>query len=100
MVVGKGRAASPADYVISSRQLYASHYFDASLGLTVLARDESGSVLAYLNRSRVDAFGGGGGITRRIVRSRARGALIDSFAELRDRLQRSRQATITASFAR
>ena len=47
---------------IASKQIYGTHYFDASLGLTVLVRDRSVSspamYLVYLNRSRVDIFDG------------------------------------------
>jgi hypothetical protein len=48
----------------ASKQIYASHYFDASLGVTLFFEQESDSVLpgtylVYLNRSRVDALGGG-----------------------------------------
>ena len=34
-------AGGPTDYAIASRQIYAAHYFDASLGLTVLLRDRT-----------------------------------------------------------
>ena len=43
------------DTVITSQQLYASHYFNASLGVTLLFRDDrdenGGLVLAYVNRT-------------------------------------------------
>ncbi len=48
--------------VISSKQIYANHYFRSSLGLTAFAtRPGSGGTagyLMYLNRSRVDLLGG------------------------------------------
>ena len=45
--------------VIASKQIYASHYFEASLGLTMLfERSETDAVpgfyLVYVNRSRID----------------------------------------------
>lgn len=51
---GPGPAA-----LIASKQLYASHYFEASLGLTMLfplrsADAVPGFYLVYLNRSRID----------------------------------------------
>jgi hypothetical protein len=77
-------------YAIGSKQLYASHYFYASLGLTLLLRDESRpdtTFVVYMNRSRVDAFEGWfGGIVRRFVRSRASSAMRDHLARLRQRL--------------
>jgi hypothetical protein len=80
----------PADYAIASKQIYGTHYFDASLGLTVLVRDRSVSspamYLVYLNRSRVDIFDGLlGGIARTIVSTRARSLVATQLG----RLQRS-----------
>jgi hypothetical protein len=83
---------SPAEYAIASKHIYGTHYFEASLGLTILLRDHSASApltyLVYLNRSRVDAFGGMfGGITRRIVTSRARSTVSDQLARMQRRLE-------------
>lgn len=48
------------DLLISSKQIYASHYFEAAFGLTALAEDpddpETGFYLLYINRSRIDAL--------------------------------------------
>ena len=80
-------ARTPVKYVAASRQIYADYYFDASLGLTLLLDDVSAgapaTLVVYVNRSRVNAFHGIlGGITRRIVRSRARSALEHHLQEL------------------
>lgn len=80
----------PADYAIASKQIYAAHYFDASLGLTLLlparATPTPAMYLVYLNRSRIDIFDGMlGGIARKMVSNRAR-ALV---SEQLERLQRS-----------
>ena len=80
----------PAAYAIASKQIYGAHYYDASLGLTVLVRDRSVSspamYLVYLNRSRVDIFDGMfGSIARRLVSSRARSVVSTQLG----RLQRS-----------
>ena len=80
----------PAAYAIASKQIYGTHYFDASLGLTVLVRDRSVSspatYVVYLNRSRVDIFDGlFGGIARTIVSARARSLVATQLG----RLQRS-----------
>jgi hypothetical protein len=80
---------SPVAYAVGSKQIYAMHYFDASLGLTLLVPDRrpasSGTFVVYLNRSRIDLFDGlFGGVTRRIVAGRARGLV----AEQLQRLQR------------
>ena len=90
LAIARQSSTSPAAYVAASKQLYASHYFESSLGLTIVlpVRSTSGtaSYVVYTNRSRVDAFRGlFGGITRGIVRSRARGALAN-YLDLKARL--------------
>lgn len=80
----------PAQYAIASKQIYATHYFDASLGLTLLLRDQAAAspamYVVYVNRSRADLFGGMfGGIARKVVSTRAR-ALV---AEQLERVQQS-----------
>jgi hypothetical protein len=83
---------SPVDYVAASKHLFGTHYLDASLSFTVLLRDRSDPApalyLIYMNRSRVDVFGGMfGGMIRKIVTSRARGAVSDQLGRLRRRLE-------------
>jgi hypothetical protein len=80
---------SPVAYAVGSKQIYAMHYYDASLGLTLLVPDRSSGASAtfvvYLNRSRIDLFDGlFGGVARRMVAGRARGLV----AEQLQRLQR------------
>ena len=85
-------SATPTAYVAASKQLYANHYFDASLGLTVLVAADAASpstYVVYMNRSRVDTFGGlFGGVARRIVRLRARSTVSELLPRLRTRLER------------
>lgn len=86
-------SASPAEYVAASKQIYASHYFDTSLGLTILVRDRTqpspAIYLAYVNRSRVDVFTGAlAGVKRTIVRSRARASVSEHLGELKTSLER------------
>jgi hypothetical protein len=93
LAIWRSPGGSPAHYAAASKQIYASHYFDASLGLTLLISDgggaTAGTYVAYLNRSRVDAFGGiFGGITRRLVRAKARSTLSGYLADLKVRLER------------
>ena len=68
---------SPISVAIASKQIYATHYFDASLGLTLLVADPNApgqaTYVVYLNRSRIDLFDGlFGGMARRIVVGKAR----------------------------
>ena len=77
---------APIRFAIASKQIYAMHYFDASLGLTLLIPDESSSVgtyVVYLNRSRIDIFDGVfGGVARRIVSGKARSLVSAQLARL------------------
>jgi hypothetical protein len=77
-------------FAAASKQLYGSSYFDASLGLTLLLRDQhpSSTLLVYVNRSRVDVLGGLlGGLKRAVVRSRARAAMVDTLTGIQARLR-------------
>ncbi len=80
----------PGITLIASKQLYASHYFEASLGLTVAVAPSQSQrpvfYLLYLNRSRSDALHGGfSGMVRGKVRSRTR----DGTKETLERVKRS-----------
>jgi hypothetical protein len=93
-------APSPVKVIIGSRQIYASHYFDSSLGLTTILEPADGAAsagffdLLYLNRSRTDRLGGFWGLLARpIVRSRARGTMERYLGLLKARLEREFRAT-------
>ena len=85
-------APAPGLTVIASKQIYASHFFHASLGLTLVS-DEAGAkgpavTVIYLNRSRVDAFSGLlGPVKRAAVRSRGRSTAERLLNGLRLRLE-------------
>ena len=79
-------------YAIATKQIYAMHYFDASLGLTLLAPDTTASTpttyVVYLNRSRVDLFGNlFGGVARKIVAGRARSLVADLLARVQKSME-------------
>jgi hypothetical protein len=93
VVISRAASESPADYAVASKQLYGSHYYDASLGLTILLRDRTASsaatYLVYVNRSRLDVFNGlFGGVTRKIVSAKARSTVADQLARLKRTLER------------
>jgi hypothetical protein len=82
-----GEQPSPVAFAIGSKQIYAAHYFDASLGVTLLVRDATApkpaTYVVYLNRSRIDIFDGFlGGVARRIVAGRARTLVTEQLARL------------------
>ncbi len=93
LAIMRASGDTPADYAIASRQIYATHYFDSSLGLTILVRDRQATspvtYVVYLNRSRVDIFDGLlGAMARHIVSGKARGTVADSLARLQPRLEK------------
>jgi len=93
LAILRGAADSPAAFAVGSKQIYGSHYFDASFGLTVLVPDPSSpspaTYVAYMNRSRVDVIGGMfGGVAKRIIASKARSTVADTLGRLRTRLER------------
>ena len=92
-----GEPASPVAFAIGSKQIYAAHYFDASLGVTLLLRDTTvpggATYVVYLNRSRIDLFDRlFGGAARRIVAGKARSLVAEQLA----RLQRDFAAAVSS----
>lgn len=77
------------DVLSAGKQVFATHYVNASLGLTALVRDADGrKYLAYLNRSEVDLLGGTfGGIVRRVMERRLKAEAIAALRGLRLRLE-------------
>ncbi len=95
---------SPVAYAIGSKQIYAMHYYDASLGLTLLVPDRTAASPAtyviYLNRSRIDLFDGLlGGVARRIVAGRAK-TLVAAQLERLQRVMASDTSQDTSARAR
>ena len=85
-IVPEADTAGP-EYAIASKQIYGMHYFDASLGITLLVRDRTSAspatYVVYLNRSRVDLFGGlFGGMARKVVSGKARTVVSEQLAQL------------------
>jgi len=77
---------------IASKQIYADHYFEASLGLTVLAEESADPAhamvsVAYFNRSITDGLRGWfASIERSIVERRVRSGMAKNLSEVKDRL--------------
>lgn len=83
-----------ADAFVTSKQLYSTHYFDASLAITLAVSvgspQKPQTVIVYINRSLVDALDGGilGPLKRPIARSKARGGLDEHLVALKKRLEK------------
>jgi hypothetical protein len=85
----------PGRAVVASKQIYASHYFDASLGLTAALDDAAAApgpsmYLVYLNRSRIDLLSGFfGGLRRAFLRGRLRDGMRKNLVEAVRKLESS-----------
>ncbi|HJR59863.1 MAG TPA: hypothetical protein VJ813_10705 [Vicinamibacterales bacterium] len=87
------RPPSEGVAAIATKQIFASHYSTGSLGMTMLldkgTPEAPRTLIVYVNRSRLDIFGGIlGTIKRPLVRSRARDGAERMMRQLRDRLER------------
>ena len=63
VIIYKRALGNSTEVLVASKQLYANHYFEGSLGLTAFVEGNqglatSGAYLMYLNRSRADALQG------------------------------------------
>jgi hypothetical protein len=84
---------TPASFVIVSKDVYSSRYFDASLSLTI-ASEAVGApdafYLVYVNRSRANALKGTmSGLRRAIVERRAKGSLDENLKSTKSRLEKT-----------
>jgi len=92
VIIYKRVTPEGTDVMIASKGIYASHYFEASLGLTALVRgpasDPSHSYLIYLNRSRADALRGPfSGMKRALISSSLRDGARKNMELVRQRLE-------------
>ena len=80
-----------SDPVAIGIQVFATHYLDASIGVTAIVEGGSGRrYLAYMNRSDVDGLGGfWGGLARAIIEARVRRDGAKVLREVADRIGRS-----------
>lgn len=68
-----GDGVSAPEALTAGVQIFATHYLDASLGVTAVVRDPAAARLLFVhvNRSEVDLLGGfWGGIARSIIEGR------------------------------
>lgn len=89
----KQQSAAGAPLIITSKQIFASHYFDASLGLALLVDATENKAaprfyLIYLNRTRVDALRSSFAfLIRGIIGRNIRGQMKDIMAALKVKLE-------------
>jgi hypothetical protein len=73
VTIFRGDGATMPEVLMFGKQIFATHYLDACLGVTGLVRDRqtARSYLVYMHRSEVDLLGGfWGGIARHMIEER------------------------------
>ena len=86
---------APNQAVIASKQIYANHYMNGSLALTLLLSEDTdlkkpGFYMMYINRSRTDMLGGLlAGLKRSVAKSRSTAALKENLGLIKKRLEES-----------
>lgn len=92
-IVYRGQRSDDPAYVIAEKQLYASHYFESALDLTVCVRDEDhperpGFYLITLKGSQQAGLTGlKGGIVRKVAVDRTRSSLERALATIKQKLE-------------
>jgi hypothetical protein len=77
---------------VTTKQLFANHYYEASLGVTVFleSKDPLGSYLVFVNRTRADVRPGGfNWIERTLAKRLVRARLLSRFRALKAKLDSS-----------
>jgi hypothetical protein len=78
------------DALVAGEEIFATHYVNASLGITAIMRGQPGAhnYLAYVNRSEVDVLGGMfGGLVRWFMQRRLKAEAANVLQGLRQRLE-------------
>jgi hypothetical protein len=77
-----------AAVLITGKQIFATHYTSASLGVTAILRGRATNYLVYINRSHLDLLGGVFGPWKRaMIGSRLKRDTPDVFRALKARLE-------------
>jgi hypothetical protein len=92
VIIYKRARSGGADVFIASKGIYASHYFEASLGLTALVHgpesEPTRSYLIYLNRTRADGLRGPlASMKRSLISSSLRDGARKNMEMVRQRLE-------------
>ncbi|MGC4084278.1 MAG: hypothetical protein QM736_19755 [Vicinamibacterales bacterium] len=88
LTIVHGLRPGDPEVLVIGRQVFATHYTDASWSFTALVRDERTPYLVYVNQSAIDLLDTWyGGLIRRTVERRLRTEAVDVLEGLRRRLE-------------
>ena len=92
-VIYRGPRSTDASYAIAVKQLYASHYFETALDLTVCVRDQENSerpafyLITLKGSQQAGLTGFKGGIVRKVAVDRTRSSLERALGTIKQRLE-------------
>ncbi|RPI52906.1 MAG: hypothetical protein EHM55_15335 [Acidobacteria bacterium] len=90
VIIVRGTEPGEPDALVFGKEVFATHYLNASLGVTAIVRaePESMSYLVYMNRSDVDLVRGPfGGLVRKVIKDRLKTESKSVLQGLRQRLE-------------
>jgi hypothetical protein len=94
-VIYRGKAAAEPAYAVAVKQLYASHYFESALDLTVCVADSpnrTGFYLITLKGSQQAGLTGlKGGIVRKVAVDKSRSSLKKTLVPIKEKLESQAQ---------
>jgi hypothetical protein len=98
MVIARRADDAAVEVVAVSRQIFATHYVNASLSIVVLARARNGDrFMLYVNRSSVDGLDGFlSGVKRLVIGGRVRRAARGAVEHLRRRIENDARSSVMA----
>lgn len=94
VIICRRKGENRNELLIATKQLFADHYFDSSLGFAIFSEQSRrsrlpGNYLIYLNQSRADALRGFmTGLRRSVVESRSLTALKNNMKVIKQRLEK------------
>jgi hypothetical protein len=84
----RSREPGMPEALVAAKQIFATHYVNASLGVTAILSNGGAHYLVYLNRSDVDVVGGMfGGLVRYFVQRRLKAEAANVLLGLKQRLE-------------
>jgi len=90
VTIVRPEATAALAVVVLGKEIFATHYRNASLGMTAVVRDPARNVsyLVYVNRSHIDVLGGVfSGLKRMLIEGRIRSESATLLTRVRDRIE-------------
>ena len=91
-IIFQGRSPQQPAYAVAVKQLYASHYFESALDLTVCVKDERSAepgfyLITMKGSQQAGLTGLKGGILRKVAVDKTRSSLEKALASIKEKLE-------------